>query len=153
MHRESKISVGSIVFQLNFSDVMWKPTIRLNFKMERSYFWMNNPPDFIYLFFCQFWRILKMDYPSQSLLVSKRLMSLTIKVTSSCSCTQRYVLWSFSTTTATAAEKITFKMNFYKTLLSLFQFAEKCRRVVFSTLFSVFHLMMKHCVSWLIYYT
>ena len=27
MHRESKISVGSIVFSLNFFDVMWKPTI------------------------------------------------------------------------------------------------------------------------------
>ena len=26
MHRESKISVGSIVFCLNFSDVKWKPT-------------------------------------------------------------------------------------------------------------------------------
>ena len=26
MHRESKISVGSIVFSLNLSDVMWKPT-------------------------------------------------------------------------------------------------------------------------------
>ena len=24
---------------------------------------MDNPPDFIHLFFRQFWRILKMDYP------------------------------------------------------------------------------------------
>ena len=30
MHRESKISLGSIVFCLNFSDVMWKPTISLS---------------------------------------------------------------------------------------------------------------------------
>ena len=29
MHRESKMSVGSIAFRLNFSDIMWKPTIVL----------------------------------------------------------------------------------------------------------------------------
>ena len=34
--------------------------------MERSYFWMDNPPDFVDLFFRQFWRILKIDYPSQT---------------------------------------------------------------------------------------
>ena len=34
--------------------------------MERSLFWMDNPPDSIHLFFRQFWRILKMDYPSET---------------------------------------------------------------------------------------
>ena len=27
---------------------------------------MDNPPDFIHLFFHQFWRILKISYPSQT---------------------------------------------------------------------------------------
>ena len=27
---------------------------------------MDNPPDFIHLFFRQFWQILKVDYPSEA---------------------------------------------------------------------------------------
>ena len=39
--------------------------IRLNFKKERSLFWMNYLPHFVHLFICQFWQILEMDYPCQ----------------------------------------------------------------------------------------
>ena len=42
--------------------------------MERSSFWIDNPPDFIHLFFYQFIRTLKMDYPS---LVWKRPIKST----------------------------------------------------------------------------
>ena len=38
--------------------------LRLNLKMERFEFLINDPPDFIDLFIRQFSRILKMDYPS-----------------------------------------------------------------------------------------
>ena len=34
--------------------------------MERSWLLMHYPSDFIHLFFRQFWRILKMDYPTQT---------------------------------------------------------------------------------------
>ena len=43
-----------------------RQTIRLNLKMERFEFLVNNLPDFIHLFIRQFSRILKMDYPSQT---------------------------------------------------------------------------------------
>ena len=41
----------------------FRQVIRLNVKMERLLFWMNNPSDFINLFIRQFLRILEIDFP------------------------------------------------------------------------------------------
>ena len=40
-----------------------RQVIRLNVKMERLLFWMNNPSDFMNLFIGQLLRILEMDFP------------------------------------------------------------------------------------------
>ena len=47
-----------------------RQTIRLNLKIERFEFLVNNLPDFIQLFIRQFSPILKMDYPSQIIRLS-----------------------------------------------------------------------------------
>ena len=40
--------------------------ISLNLKTERLLTWMNAPYELIHLFIRQFWRILKIGYPSQT---------------------------------------------------------------------------------------
>ena len=55
-------------------DICWiiraRQTIRLNLKIERFEFLVNNLPDFIHLFIRQFSRILKMAYLSQIIRLS-----------------------------------------------------------------------------------
>ena len=52
-----------LVINVQWPFSYFRQVIRLNVKMERLLFWMNNPSDFMNLFIRQFLRILEIDFP------------------------------------------------------------------------------------------